>query len=485
LWIDALIRERVPILSTWDYDPADALQGRIMMGKLSIHDPREESIVDMWLFIIVNTTILALLINILSITYGTTDVAAHLIYVPIVIAAYWYPNRGMVAAFMISAVYFAIVYVLTAGAPMELVAAMIRCVVFVAVAAVVSTLAIHMQKSEMKYRGIFDNSEAGTSLISRKDLTIAESNHRFASILGYSPIELENISFADLWADPNDLDNFFSALDKTRRITTMETRLRSKTSEIRWVLLSAGFLPDNQFVCAIVDITERKKAAESLVIRDHAIRSSINAVAMFDLNYRITFVNQSLLKTMGSVNEGEFIGRNLKDYFESGKKFDEVSSTVAEKGSWFGEVILIKSDKTPFFVMFWANTVKDENGKLICIMTSFIDITERKQMEMAQRRALEQIEKNIEQFAILGDHIRNPLTVIVGLASIAAVEISERIIFQAKEIDKIITRLDTGWIESEKVRDFIKRYYNVGAAEIETYRSSVIAKAGGGEEQQR
>ena len=110
--------------------------------------------------------------------------------------------------------------------------------------------------------------------------------------------------------------------------------------------------------------------------------------------------------------------------------------------------------------------MKDENGKPVCVMVSFIDITDKKQMEMAKRKALEQIEQNIEQFAILGDHIRNPLAVIVGLSSLAPGDITDKIILQAREIDRIITQLDMGWIESEKVRDFIKRYYMVGAGEV-------------------
>jgi signal transduction histidine kinase len=99
-------------------------------------------------------------------------------------------------------------------------------------------------------------------------------------------------------------------------------------------------------------------------------------------------------------------------------------------------------------------------------MASFIDITDRKQMESVKRQALEQIEKNIEQFAILGDHIRNPLAVIVGLSSLAPGDVSDKIILQAREIDRIVTQLDMGWIESEKVREFIKRYYMVGIQDI-------------------
>lgn len=73
-------------------------------------------------------------------------------------------------------------------------------------------------------------------------------------------------------------------------------------------------------------------------------------------------------------------------------------------------------------------------------------------------RAFDQIDKNIEQLAILGDHIRNPLTVIVGLADLHESEISEKIIHQARIIDDIVTQLDRGWIESEKIKEFLRKY---------------------------
>ncbi|MDD1679429.1 MAG: hypothetical protein LUO93_09655, partial [Methanomicrobiales archaeon] len=69
-----------------------------------------------------------------------------------------------------------------------------------------------------------------------------------------------------------------------------------------------------------------------------------------------------------------------------------------------------------------------------------------------------QIDKNIEQFAILGDHIRNPLTVIVGLADLYETKISRKIIEQAKIIDEIVNQLDMGWIESEKIKEFLRKY---------------------------
>ena len=89
------------------------------------------------------------------------------------------------------------------------------------------------------------------------------------------------------------------------------------------------------------------------------------------------------------------------------------------------------------------------------------DITERKKAREIEKKAFTQIEENIHQLATLGDTIRNPLAVIVGLADLNEGELSDKIKKEAKEIDEYITMLDRGWIESEKVRDFLKRHYDI------------------------
>ena len=436
------------------------------MTKGNLFIEREESLVDLWLFIVVNTTILAILINILSLHYGNNPVAAHLLYIPIIIASYWYPERGILFSVIISAIYLGMVWFFTGGLMDDLTAAFIICIVLVGVATVTSSLSSHMRKNELKYRGIFTYSEAGVGLVNLSSLSIKEVNERFAGMLGYNLDELPAISFADLWVNPAHKEAFFIALKTHGSIENLETRFHSKVKGDRWVLVSAGKLPDNQFVVTLIDITDRRKAEELLLIKDHAIRSSINAIAILDLDFTITYVNQSLTKMLEYYHEKEFIGKNLGSFMLAKPAFEEIRDTLPQAGSWFGEIVLLKYDKNPFYVLLWANLVKDESGKPVCVMVSFIDITDKKQMEMAKRKALEQIEQNIEQFAILGDHIRNPLAVIVGLSSLAPGDITDKIILQAREIDRIITQLDMGWIESEKVRDFIKRYYMVGAGEV-------------------
>jgi len=362
---------------------------------------------------------------------------------------------------VIAALYLGIVWFFAGGAIDDVMAASIKCYVLIGVAVVVSSLATHMRKNEVKYRGIFDNSEAGVGLIDRATLAIAEANDRFAAILGIGREELTRGSFTDLWMDEDQKKEFFRILDSPGVVENVETRFRSKDG-FRWVLVSAGKLPDNQFVCTIVDITGRKKAEEALLIREHAISSSINAIAILDLSYNATYVNQSLVKMMGYYHDKDVLGKSLIQLASAPQVFEELRDSVQKNGSWFGEMVLLKYDRTPFYALLWANLVRDERGNPLCIMTSFIDVTDSKQMEVVKRKALEQIEKNIEQFAILGDHIRNPLAVIVGLSSLTPGEITDKIILQAREIDRIVTQLDMGWIESEKVRSFLIRHLRRG-----------------------
>lgn len=105
----------------------------------------------------------------------------------------------------------------------------------------------------------------------------------------------------------------------------------------------------------------------------------------------------------------------------------------------------------------------DQGNQSICLYG--LDITDSVEMEELKKFAFTQIEKNIEQFAILGDQLRNPLTAIIGLCDLLDDrETAAKIQARATEIDDLITRIDHGWIDSEKVRNIIRKYYDIGAA---------------------
>jgi hypothetical protein len=144
---------------------------------------------------------------------------------------------------------------------------------------------------------------------------------------------------------------------------------------------------------------------------------------------------------------------DIRDVFKSGDLHSGIVLAVQGKS---GERKIIRFTALPH-----KNADQSISGIFFC----GLDITDSVEMEQLKKYAFTQIEKNIEQFAILGDHLRNPLTAIVGLCDLledrtTAAKIQAR----AMEIDGLITRIDRGWIDSEKVRTIIKKYYDIGAA---------------------
>lgn len=102
--------------------------------------------------------------------------------------------------------------------------------------------------------------------------------------------------------------------------------------------------------------------------------------------------------------------------------------------------------------------LNSQHSKSVGIVT---DITVIREIEDAKRTALIAVEENIEQFAILGDHIRNPLQAIAGYNDLQRGEYEDKISVQVRIINEIIDKLDEGWIRSESIREFLRRHYGL------------------------
>ncbi|WP_456467683.1 GAF domain-containing protein [Archaeoglobus sp.] len=76
-----------------------------------------------------------------------------------------------------------------------------------------------------------------------------------------------------------------------------------------------------------------------------------------------------------------------------------------------------------------------------------------------RERLLEQIRKNIEQFAILVDHIRNPLAAAQGFVELYVddEDAVKKIKEQFDRIVDLVEQLEKGWVESEKIREYLRK----------------------------
>ncbi|WP_373839423.1 response regulator [Methanospirillum sp.] len=95
------------------------------------------------------------------------------------------------------------------------------------------------------------------------------------------------------------------------------------------------------------------------------------------------------------------------------------------------------------------------------VVINLRDISESIEMKQVVHDAYQQIEQNLEKFALLNDQIRNPLAVIVAILDLNESEQLQNIMPFIREIDGIIDKLDSGYIASSKVREFLKKYHEI------------------------
>jgi PAS domain S-box-containing protein len=113
------------------------------------------------------------------------------------------------------------------------------------------------------------------------------------------------------------------------------------------------------------------------------------------------------------------------------------------------------------FVIYSEKRIADDEFDLLQTLANELAFTINTiELEKAKLKAFEQIEKNIENYAIIVDQIRNPLNNIIGLVEmyIDDEKLIEKILSEAEKINGLIKRLDEGWLESEEVRNFLKKY---------------------------
>ena len=148
----------------------------------------------------------------------------------------------------------------------------------------------------------------------------------------------------------------------------------------------------------LMDITERKEAEAALRMKDSAMASSINAIALAGQEGTLTYVNPSFLRMWGYDDEKEVLGSHVSQFWQTKEKAFEVGRELRAKGNWGGELVAIRRDGSPFIVDMLASTVTDQAGNPICIMGSFLDVSERKQ-------AADALEESEGRYRLLAENV--------------------------------------------------------------------------------
>ena len=214
-----------------------------------------------------------------------------------------------------------------------------------------------------------------------------------------------------------------------------------------------------------IDVTDHRRARESLWIKNSAIASSINAIAMADLDGNLTYVNPSFLRMWQYDSPKSVLGMHHTELWEVPAEAENMVDALIQEGSWIGELRASRSDGSRFEAHISATMVTDETGKPVCTMGSFLDVTERKRLEEALRTSEERFRAIFEgardcifikDCSLRYTHVNPAVEKLVGLKSSEIIGRKADEIFgeeTGKRIKEVNERVLAGQsVEEEQVR---------------------------------
>jgi signal transduction histidine kinase len=219
----------------------------------------------LWNIGILAATAIALGANLAGLLVGVTIVLPHLLYIPVVIAAYRYPKQGLLFSGIIGAAYFLMVLYFERPASMAVPEALIRAIVVIAIGGLIAFLTLRLRAQESLYQGLFDNSEGGSILARNADgvWTVEEANWNAATLLKNDPAGMKGASLTTFWGE-DEAGAVLTRFLQEGKVYALETTFTTADGETQHVLVSMASLPENRAILTFVDISRRVAAEKAL-----------------------------------------------------------------------------------------------------------------------------------------------------------------------------------------------------------------------------
>lgn len=258
-----------------------------------------------------------------------------------------------------------------------------------------------LQESENRFRTIFEQAAIGVALLNTKTGQFIRVNQKYCDFVGYTMEEMLQKTFMDI-THPQDIqtngDRNAQLMEGTITSASFEKRYVRKDGTIVWgdlaisPLWKHGERPDIFYHIAIVqDITIRKQAEEALRESGESFRiifeNNSAAMCIIEANTTISMVNSEYCKISG-YDKNEIIGLSWTR---------QIPPEDLERLMEYNRRRLVNPNDAPdkYEFSFYHKSGEIRHALMSVsliqhkqkIIASFVDITERRQMEEKLRRS--------------------------------------------------------------------------------------------------
>ena len=327
-----------------------------------------------------------------------------------------------------------------------------------------------LRESEEKYRTLFENVSVGV-YISSKEGRFLDANQALLDMLEYdNKEEFLSIDLAtDLYVRPEDRRKFRNMIEHDGKVREYEVEFKKKDGTPVIVSLTANVRYDHQgdvlgYEGIVVDQTHRytmeRKLKEAHDFMNKIIQSSPNPIMASDLKGNIIVWNRAAEKTLG-YTASETIGKmHITRIYPEGvaKKIMKMIRSPDHGGAGMlraHPMLYVRKDGAIIDGMLSAAMIYDDEGSEVATVGSFVDMTERIEMERTLHDTQQQLLQS-EKLAAMGrltsqlaHELNNPIYGIMNTLELLKSEI--------KPDNRRRKLLEMSLSETERLADMLKK----------------------------
>jgi two-component system cell cycle sensor histidine kinase/response regulator CckA len=264
-----------------------------------------------------------------------------------------------------------------------------------------------LRESEAKYRTLIETAQEGIGITSPGEEFVFV-NRAFASILGYEPSELVGRNLREFVTEEG-FETFQMETGKREWGTSgrYETEMRHRDGSHRSLLVSASAIYDregnyNGTLGMVVDITERKRAEESLRESEEKLDAMLQSIgdhmSMMDEDLNILWANEVAKKLFGN----DIIGKKCYEVYHQRQEPCEPYPCLTLQAFRDGKAhehdtqVIDKDGRMIYFHCKANVALRDKDGKPTAVIEISSDITERKKAEETLRETTNYLDNLIE-----------------------------------------------------------------------------------------
>ncbi len=255
------------------------------------------------------------------------------------------------------------------------------------------------------------------ALITQLDGRIVDANTRASDFLQQSLDELRQRNLITIisGADASTLQTLQANVDGDRFVL-IQAYCARKDGTLFPAEIAVNHLSvrkDVYFCCFIRDVTLRRQAEEMLRTVHNAIQNASTGIAISNLAGRITYVNQAAVAMWGREKKDDMLGRTITDLMPDTDQTRTMLAAVRAGRGWTGEIVITRKDGSPLQLQVSATENRDTDEERVGMVFSFLDISDRKRAETAEKQA-ERQRIMMESIGAACHHLGQPATVLLA-----------------------------------------------------------------------